>query len=401
MYKYRGTFFEIFGKIGDPRKSGKVRYELVEVLFIVISAVVCNCNNWAEVHSWATASINVKWLKKHIYLLNGIPSESRLRNIFNLIDTEQFESLFIEWIETIINLPEGDIVSVDGKTSKGSKDKKNGNKGLHIVSAICNSYGLVLGQVKTDEKSNEITAIPELLDKLYLEGCIVTIDAMGTQKKIAEKIAEKEADYVLNLKGNQESLHNDVKDYFSELEEEGVLEELTEKNGENKNENCGILINDEKYNNINSYTTIDKGHGRIEKRDYYFSLDTDWIPSKNDWVNLKGIGMVDRETILDGVVTNERCYFISSVDNVEDFAKAVRCHWGVESMHWSLDVTFRDDYNRTKKGKRAQSMTLMKRIVYNLFQLDKGEYQNLSKPCRRIKAYGDLDYRDYLLRFTK
>jgi uncharacterized membrane protein (UPF0127 family) len=218
---YKGKFFESFEIIEDKREEGKVSHKLIDLIFIVSTAIICGCNEWKEVHLWATRNTNIAWLKRYIELPNGIPSLSTIGRIFNYVCPKQFEKCFISWMRSVVDLQGRDIVSIDGKTACGSKD--GNKKGLHIVNALCNAGGLILGQVKTNDKSNEITAIPELLDMLYLEGCIITIDAMGCQRKIAEKIIKNaKADYVLNLKANQETLLNEVEQYFEDLETNGI-----------------------------------------------------------------------------------------------------------------------------------------------------------------------------------
>lgn len=291
---YQGTFFEHFGDLNDcdSRESGKIDYRLIDVLFIVISGILCGHDDWKSISTWASAGTTQQWLKKHIALENGTPSESAIKSIFSIITPEAFSSRFFEWVRAGLNLPEKDIISIDGKTSKGSRSKSPGQKGLHMVSALCHSHGLILGQTKTDEKSNEITAIPELLGQLMIKGCIVTIDAMGAQKKIVTQIVnENEADYVINLKGNQETLHEEVKTYFEDLKEDGMIENLHQMEVKEKDHS---YVEKEQ---IQMHRTFEKGHDRIEKRTYIYSTDLDWmVDAKKDWIGLTGIGLVIRET---------------------------------------------------------------------------------------------------------
>lgn len=374
--KYKGQFFEIFGMLRDNRQEGKVRHELIDVLFIIVSASFCKIDEIGEICIWANAPQNYEWLKKYIVLRNGIPSESTIRRVLNVIEPKQFEKCFISWTKTMTVFTKGggDIVAIDGKTMRGSRD---GDKITHIVSAWCSTNNIVLGQVKTNEKSNEITAIPELLDLLYLEDCIVTLDAMGCQTKIVEKILEKKADYVISLKGNQGTLKQEVESYYNDLSNEITA------------------IENDQYDRIKSVQTLDKGHGRIELRKYYYSTDTDWmIDAKKDWAGLKGIGMVYRKVTEKDNVSEEIQYYISSLDHAEQFAKAVRGHWGIESVHWSLDVTFKDDANKTRKGLAPENLAVAKRIVLNMVRKDKEIRPKLSANRKRLLASLDFEYRD-------
>ena len=392
---YEGKIFECFGCIEDKRQEAKVKHKLIDIIFLVIASVICGCNEWKEIYMWATEEVNIAWLKKYIALENGIPSLSTIGRLFNIINPKQLEKCFAHWMKTAVELAQKDVVSIDGKTMKGSRDIIEGKKGVHIVSALCDSHNLILGQVKTDEKSNEITAIPELLDMLFLEGCIVTIDAMGAQKKIVEKIInDNHADYVINLKGNQETLHNEVIEYFEDLEKEGVIDNLKLSEQEAKDD-----TEKSKDKKIDMCSTMDKGHGRIEKRIYIFSTDIDWmVDAKKDWAGLNGIGLVMREvTFSTGEKTFEKAHYIGSADNVGDFAKAARNHWGVESMHWTLDVTFRDDANKTRKGQLPRNMAVLKRIALNTVKNDTSRYPKESMKGKRFRALMNFSYRDFLI----
>lgn len=394
---YHGDFFEHFGEMEDTRQEGKVAHKLTDILFIVVAGIICGYDEWDDIYTWAEAESSQEWLKKYISLANGLPSLSTIKRVFAIIDPDQFSRNFSNWMRALLGLPEKDIVAIDGKTSRGSKDENKNHQALHVVSALCHSHGLVIGQTKTEEKSNEITAIPELLDQLLLEGCIITIDAMGAQKKIAKKIAnEKNAEYVISLKGNQGTLQNEVKDYFSDLEQSEAWNNIeiqkTMENGQTAKEHESKGI----------YQTFEKGHGRIEKRTYYYSTDLDWmVDAQNEWSELNGLGKVVREVEYiaePNRKTIETAYYIGSVNNVKDFAIAARHHWGVESMHWSLDVTFRDDHNQTKEKTAVQNLALVKRMVFNILKNAKTQYPKLSKNKLRIKAATNPDYRDVLIK---
>ena len=390
---YEGQFFESFSIIEDTREQGKVRHKLIDIIFIVVSAVISGCNEWKEIRLWTSVDPNINWLKKYIELPNGMPSLSTIGRLFNIISPNQFEKCFIHWMKSAVQLADRDIVSIDGKTMRGSIDG-DCSRGAHIVSALCNSHSLVIGQVKTEEKSNEITAIPELLDMLYIKGCIVTIDAMGCQRKIAEKIVKEcESDYVLNVKGNQGALLNDIAQHFQNLKMEGKLENLNLAYRLSKSN--GKPLGDEQ---LAMMKTLDKGHGRIEKRKYYYSTNIGWmIDAKKEWQGLLGVGMVEREIETAGVKSSEISYYIGSITSVKEFEKAARNHWKIESMHWSLDVTYGDDANRTRKGTAPQNMAVLKRIAFNSVKNDTRKHPKESMKGRRFLAGIDFAYRDYLI----
>ena len=276
---YEGKFFETFGILEDRREQGKVKHRLLDIIFIVVIAVICGCNEWKEIKLWMEVTVNQLWLKKYIELSNGMPSLSTIGRLFNIISPKQFEKCFSAWMKSAITIESDDIISIDGKTMCGSITESN--RGAHIVSALCKSHSLVIGQVKTNEKSNEITAIPELLDMLVLKGCIVTIDAMGCQRKIAEKIIDDcKADYVLNVKANQEGLMNDIvecfqnQDMVQRIENLELAYELSKSLGEPLG-NTGLSM----------LKTLDFGHGRIEKRTYFFTQDIEWmLDAKKEWL---------------------------------------------------------------------------------------------------------------------
>lgn len=396
---YKGQFFESFSILEDIREQGKVMHRLIDIVFIVVSAVICGCNEWKEIKWWCSSETNINWLKKYIELPNGVPSLSTIGRLFNVISPKQFEKCFIDWMKRTVELAEADIVSIDGKTMRGTIGEGS-CKGVHIVSALCKSHSLVIGQIKTEDKSNEITAIPELLDMLYLKGCVVTIDAMGCQRKIAEKIVTNcEADYVLNVKANQPGLLEDIVQHFQDKEMQEKIDNLnTAYKVLNKN---GHEVGDE---TLSMVKTVEKGHGRVEVRKYYYSRDLSlFLDAKKEWAGLKGVGMVERQVDVKGKKTSEFSYYIGSVKSAKIFEKAVRNHWGVESMHWSLDVTYREDANQTRKGTAPQNMALLKRIAFNAVKKDTQKYPKESMKSKRFIAGLETKYRDYLiaLNFSK
>lgn len=370
--KYKGRFFEHFMIIYDPRQDGKVRHKLIDILYIAVAATLCGAEDWEDMEDWALE--REEWLRERLELPNGIPSWYTIERAFDVIDPKQFEKLFVEWMKEITQTEVGTVVAIDGKTMRGTAEKSKDRSGIHIVSAWCSSNKLVLGQVKTDEKSNEITAIPELLDMLSIKGCIITTDAMGCQKEIAKKIVkEKKADYVLALKENHPLLYEEVKEYFKDIEESEVKDEK-----------------------IGQYRTFEKGHGRIEERLYYLSPDIDWMETKNDWCNLNGIGMVIRKVDINGTKTEERAYYLTSVKTAGEFAQGVRLHWGIESTHWSLDVTFREDANRTRKGNAPQNIALLKRLTLNMLKKDQEKYPKKALKRKRFIALMRTNYLEYI-----
>jgi predicted transposase YbfD/YdcC len=291
-------------------------------------------------------------------LLNGIPSHDTFERVFSLIDPKEMERCFFLWTGAVSELTKGEIVSIDGKTLRGSRNAEN--KAIHMVSAWANRNRMVLGQVKTDEKSNEITAIPMLLDMLELKGCIVTIDAMGCQKAITRKITEKNADYVLGLKGNQESIHDDVRLYF---ENEKVAQTVT---------------------------TREKGHGRIETRSYFLETELDWLYQKPGWAGLTAIGAVKSRVWEKDVLREETRYFITSLREVKPFAEAVRGHWCIEnSLHWTLDVAFNEDNSRIRKDNSGENFAVIRHIALNLLKQDDAK---MSVKARRHRCAYDDDY---------
>lgn len=358
------TFTESFKNIIDFRQSWKIKHKLIEIIFIAVVATIANSNNWVEVEVFAKDKL--EWLRKFIPLENGVPSHDTFERVFEILDSKAFNESFINWTNTLTNNSKGRIIAVDGKTSRRSHDGKTG--AVHIVNAWVDENNIILGQLKTANKSNEITAIPELLDMLFIKDAIITIDAMGAQKKIAAKIIEKEADYVLALKGNHKMFSKEVKEYF----EDAATNEFE----------------DIKYS---KKTTLEQGHGRIEKREYIQTDDIDWFSEKHLWKNLTSIGMVKRTVTTKDKTTNETFYYISSLETPENgecdlFAKAVRNHWGVESCHWILDVVFGEDDSRVRKNNGAVNQSMLKKIALNILKQEKVSEKKISLKLKRYKA---------------
>ena len=346
MSMNKTSFYSYFSVLNDMRQQGKILHKLMDVLFIAVAGFIAGADDWELVIMFAENRI--EWLKKFLELPNGIPSVHTFRRVFRMIDPKQFEKCFIRWVKEISRRSKGDIVAIGGKTARGAVESGQDRSPIHIVSAWTSQNNLFLGQVKTNEKSNEITAIPELLDLLFLRGSIITIDALGTQKDIAKKIVkEKEADYVLALKKNHETLYKDVEDYFQYVKEEN--------------------FKDIEHQFVR---TVEKGHGRIETREYYLISDISWLEARKNWEGLKAIGMVISRRIEKEKESVETRYYLSSITNGNKFSEAVREHWGIESMHWLLDVTFKEDKSRIRKENEPENAALLRKIALSILKID-------------------------------
>ena len=330
----------------DVRQPWKVKYSLKDSLVIVLFAMLVNVDDGVEIAMFAESY--QEYLKKYIALENGIPSHDTIQRVMGLISPEILQQLYGKWQE-LLDKNEGELIKkvicIDGKTMRGNRCGEK--KPCHIVSAWSKEDGFCLGQKAVEEKSNEITAIPELLDKIQIKGQIITIDAMGTQKEIVEKIKKKRADYVLSLKGNQKNLYEEVKEYFENAE----FQKEIERSGAYKK-------------------TIEKAHGQIEIREYYQTEDIKWLYQKKEWKGLKSI-IMERSTIeKEGEQTEEYRYFISSLKtDIEMVSHAVRGHWSVESMHWHLDVTFREDANETIDKLAAQNHNIIRKWCLSILKM--------------------------------
>ena len=361
---------EHFKGITDPRQAAKTNYNLLEIIVMTVCAVVSGFEYWEDIVDFC--KVKEEWFRERLglELKNGIASHDTFQRIFQLINPLEFEMGFMSWVRSSAKLSNGEIVSIDGKTVCGSKDTKS--KAIHMVSAWANSNQLVLGQTKVNEKSNEITAIPTLLEMLELKGCIVTIDAMGCQKEIAKQVSEKAADYVFGLKGNQGTLNEDVRLYFETAKESPTL-----------------------YPTITTHKTTNQGHGRIETRYYKLECNIDWLEQKPEWANLNGIGTVRSVVEKNGRTTEETRYFITSLCDVKQFAHAVRSHWGIESMHWCLDVVFHEDACRTRKDNSAENFAVIRHMAINIL---KQHPAKMSLARKRRKCGYDIEFmRDVLI----
>ncbi len=359
---------KVLNRIPDIRQQSKVLHSLVDIVFIAIVATVAGADDWESMQFFAQD--NIDWFRKYIPLTNGVPSHDTIERVFKQINPKIFMKCFMEWTQLVANIFKKGIIAIDGKTMCSTYDLATGKKALHIVSAWFSETDMVLGQVKTTEKSNEITAIPELLDILDIAGHIVTIDAMGTQKDIAEKIIKKKGNYVLALKGNHPLLNKEIEEFFKEAEDKKYQKEY----------------------GINTYQNYDKGHGRIEHRSYYITSNIRWLDARKEWKKLTSIGMVKYHSEQNGKKTCETRYYICSIEaDAIKFANAVRKHWGIESMHWSLDVTFNEDSKRVRKDNGPENLSVLHKFAYNILKLEKSKKRSSLK-AKRFRASYNLDY---------
>jgi predicted transposase YbfD/YdcC len=351
-------FLDHFSAVKDHRIAGMVTYPLDEMLLCALCAVLCGADEWEEIAFYGEEHLD--FLRRFLPYTHGIASARTFRDVFALLDAKTFQRCFTTWTASMMGVVK-DVVAIDGKAIRASKTDTTA--ACHVVSAFAHARGLILGQRAVTAKSNEITAIPELIAGLALEGCIVTIDAMGCQKNIAHHIIKAGADYVLALKGNQGTLHDDVRLFFEQLPPETTLA---------------------------TYETLDKGHGRVEQRICSVSSDIEWLKEAHPWMQLKTIVRIESHVTCKGKTRVEARYFISSLP--PDAAKilaAVRAHWGVEAMHWSLDVTFRDDCATARKDHCALNLTTFKRAAYNLF---KNNTEKIPLKHKRKKAAWNNDF---------
>lgn len=348
--------------IEDVRQERKVRHQLKDIIVIVLFATLANVDDWVEMEYFA--HYHQDYLRKYVELKNGIPSHDTLCRVFGMLSPDVLQQLYQKWQE-LLNRNEGEaikkIICIDGKTMRSNKRKEG--KPSHIVSAWSREDGFCLGQKAVDEKSNEITAIPQVLEKIQIKGHVVTIDAMGTQTAIVEKIKEKRGDYVLALKKNQGNLYEDVSLYMRDEEEKRNMREVG-----------------------NYKRTVEKARSQIEIREYYQTEKIGWLSQRKEWKGLKSIGMEEKTIRTEtGVETKEYRYYISSLKpEIELFSRAVRGHWSVESMHWHLDVTFHEDANRTLDKQAAQNLNIIRKWSLSILKLIEIFRPNLSMKKKRF-----------------
>lgn len=365
--KAQGSIIEHFGDLEDPRWHNKT-HQLLDILVIAICAAICGADGWGDVELFGKT--REKWLRGLLELPNGIPSDDTFRRVFAALNAEQFQRCFMNWIQAVEGLTAGQVIAADGKALRRSHDRALGKKALYMVSAWASGSGLVLGQRKVDEKSNEIKAIPELLELLEISGCIVTLDAIHCQTETVETIIENDADYVLPVKENQPKLLECLRALFDDPSEM-------------------------RWVDCDHHRTVDKGHGRLEIRECWSTSDSDYlkyIATLGEWRGLQSIAMVRSERRMGDETTITHRYFISSLrSDAKLILHVVRTHWGIENkVHWVLDITFREDDCRIRKGDGAANFAVLRHIALNLLKQEKST--KLSLRAKRKRAAWDPDY---------
>jgi len=358
---------EHFGKTEDYRRARSIKHKLLHILFFTLCAVTAGANDLVGVHTWIKA--NEAWLSELFQLEHGIPSLSTLRITFMLLDPTSLSHNFTQWVQDLVVGGNLKGISIDGKAQRGTALPDKSNSFIHMVSAWSADYGLTLGQMKVDGKSNEITAIPKLLDLINIEGTVITIDAMGTQKNIAEKIIDARADYILALKGNQSTLSDEVQLFFDQMFKHGDLTV-----------------------DFHMFEFKEEGKGRQEIRRVYTATELGLLDRyKPDWKGLSCVICIESETTIKGKVSKERRYYISSlVTTPQEIGLLIRGHWGIESAHWILDVAFREDNQSARAGHIAENLSLIRRMSLNCLKNEKTA--KVGTANKRLKAAYDRTY---------
>ncbi len=358
---------EHFSSLDDPRAQHSIEHLLLDIVLVTICAVICGADTWVEIENYGIAK--QEWLKTFLELPNGIPSHDTFERMFARLRPEQLQQCFLNWVQAVFHLTDGQLISLDGKTLRGSYECGGKQGMIHMVSAWASQNRLVLGQRKVNEKSNEITAIPELLKVLDLNGVVISIDAMGCQTEIAAQMVAQQGDYVLALKGNQGDLHQDVEQLFDHAHRQNFR---------------GI--------EHDFYETQEQGHGRQEIRRYWVMGKTEYLLGAEHWAKLTTIGCVESQRQVGDKMTCERRYYLLSLPpDATGFATAVRGHWGIENqLHWILDVGFREDQSRATQGYCAENLAVIRHLAINL--LTQEQSAKGGTRAKRLKAGWDDQY---------
>lgn len=371
----RNNLTKHFSTIKDPRIPRGKKHPLINIFFISVTGMICGCDTWVEIEEFGNSQKD--YLSKYLDLTNGIPSHDTFGRVFALIDMDEFQKVFLSWTSDICNSTKGKVIAFDGKTVRRSGDSIKEHRAIHMVSAWVVDNHVVLAQNKVKDKTNEIKALEELFKILDLEESIITIDAIGCQRKIVEILADKKADYVIALKANQKTLRKEVDNIFSSINERG--------------EACTYSLEGE-------YTTSEKNRNRVEQRTYSLVTDIEdieFLNTGNRWKNLRGIVQVESQRQINQVKTKETRYYITSLTDISTISNAVRSHWGVENnLHRTLDVSFREDESRARRGNSATNLSTIRRIALNLINQNTDEG---SINVKRKRAGFNEEFRDKLL----
>lgn len=360
---------EHFSNVEDPR-GPNVTHQLFDIIAIAIIGTICGADGWVEIEQFGYQKLN--WLSRFLFLPKGIPSHDTFGRVFSLIEPEEFQASFMKWVKALRKVTQGQVIGIDGKQMRGSHDRSKGKRAIYMVSAWAEQNHLVLGQRKVAEKSNEITAIPDLLRLLEIKGCIVTIDAIGTQTKIARQIIAAEGDYLLAVKHNQGKLYRDLEMLFSYDQQQGFEDAPYDYDKE-----------------------VKKGHGRIDIRECWATSDPEYLASVGQakkWANLQSLVMIVRRRILDGEETIKTRFYISSLQaDAKRILRATRQHWGIENgLHWVLDIAFNEDRSRVRKDHAPANLAVLRHMAVNLLKQETSAKGGIK--AKRLQAGWNEDY---------
>lgn len=368
------SIIDCFADMEDPRLAYLCLHKLTDIMVIAICAVICGADNWVEIAAFG--HMKYAWLKGFLELPCGIPSHDTFDRVFAVLDPQEFEQHFLEWVQRVAQVTKGQVIAVDGKAIRRSQDMAAGHQAIHMVSAWANESGLTLGQVSVGDKSNEITAVPELLRLLDLSGCIVTVDALNCQKATAEQIMAQDADYIMAVKDNQPTLAQDTAELFATAAREAPSA-------------------------VDQASTVEKGHGRMEERHCAVILDPDYLfymrSAHKDWPELNSLVKIDSRRVLNGHEERHTRYFISSLTcGAAEMLRYVRAHWSIEnSLHWVLDIGFREDESRVRKGHGAENLSRLRHIALNLLKRETSI--RIGTHGKRLQAGWNTTYLEHVL----